>query len=84
MTGGHHVLCPPGKVPLGGGAGVSEVGDDEMNFFDAGTVEMDFPLTEASFGEDEGWQASFRRNSSVLSSPPFVTTVYAICAFVEG
>jgi hypothetical protein len=79
VAGGGFVDCPPGKVPLGGGAGVSEVGDDDASFFSAATVEMDFPFSNAVAS---GWKASFRRNTEIASPEPFVATVYAVCAFV--
>jgi hypothetical protein len=81
FAGGGFVTCPAGKVPLGGGAGVSDVDDDDMSFSGSARVEMDFPFT----GDDGsvGWKASFRRNTEIASPAPFVATVYAVCAFVE-
>jgi hypothetical protein len=80
-VGGGFVNCPAGKVPLGGGAGVSDPEDDDGSFFSAGQVTMDFPFSE---GGVSGWKANFVRVVVPNQSPPFTTTVYAVCAFVDG
>lgn len=79
-VGGGFVYCPPGKVPLGGGAGVSDPEDDDGSFFSAGVVEMDFPLSDAG---GVGWKAAFKWNFGLASPVPVRTTVYAVCAFVD-
>jgi hypothetical protein len=79
--GGHFVLCPAGKRPLGGGAGVSEPDDDDASFFDGARVDMDFPLDAG--GGILGWQAAFERQPKI-SNFPLVLTVYAVCANVAS
>ncbi len=78
---GGGVYCPTGKVPLGGGAGVSEPGDDDASFFSAASVDMAFPLSDAG---GVGWGASFVPNPSLLVSEAYTATVYAVCAFVDS
>jgi hypothetical protein len=80
-TGGGSVYCPPGKVPLGGGADVTDPEDDDGSFFSAGTVEMSRPHSDAG---GVGWAALFRWNFELAVPVPVRTTVYAVCAFVDG
>jgi hypothetical protein len=82
VTGGGFVTCPAGKVPLGGGALVTDPEDDDESFFSAGRVDMDAP--HAFDDGSVGWRASFSRDTDILVPAPFRTTVYAICAFVES
>ena len=79
--GGHSVACPAGKVPLGGGAGISDPEDDDGSFFGQARIDMDFMFT----GDDgsKGWKAAFSPNLEIASPSPFRVTVYATCAFVE-
>lgn len=78
---GGFVRCPTGKVPLGGGAGVSDPEDDDGSFFGAASVEMDFPLSDLG---GVGWKASFAPNPSLLVPSAYRATVYAVCAFVDN
>jgi hypothetical protein len=79
--GGHSVACPTGKVPLGGGAGISDPDDDDASFFGHARIDMDFMFT----GDDgsKGWKAAFSPRPEIASPRPFRVTVYATCAFVE-
>ena len=72
---------PTGKVPLGGGAGVSEPDDDDASFFSAASVNMDFPLSDPG---GVGWKASFSPNPSILVPAAYTATVYAVCSFVDS